>query len=675
MTRGAQIAIVVLIVALCGCLVVGALAAVVWANLLKPQVVTWAPPSPTAERVYTPKPLGTSTPEPSLTATPDSGTRHDSTVLTTEERLFSAEMPQRDIRLLAERLRKVGPIPEVVRQSPAVYQLGEVQEFWVGNVDTMEQHRIKAVVRYETPHLYMWVEEGLQYSQQALVRSAKEFEDKTYPRTREFFGSEWLPGVDGDPHLHVLHSTSERMGSGVAGYYSSADEYSYLANAYSNEREIFYVSLTGMQPGTDFYDGVLAHEFQHMIHWANDRNEETWVNEGCSELAAYLTGHDPGGFDWLFVSDPDVQLTTWPEGGSAAANYGSSYLFVTYFMGRFGRDVLKRVIADPANGIAGFDNVLADYGLTFEDVFSDWLVANYVDNTATPALRDHPEFVYPDHVVGPVSFDATHDTYPVRREAEVHQFAADYVSLAGKGDLAIEFQGDVQARLVPVEAHSGRYAWWSNRGDDSDATLTRAFDLRGLDRATLLAWMWYDIESDWDYAYVEVSADHGETWDLLAGPGSTERNPNGNSFGQAYTGRSDGWVEERFDLDPYVGNEVLVRFEYVTDDAVNRAGWLIDDVRVLELEYENDFEAGPGDWLAEGFVYSDNVVSQHYQVQLITLGRELNVIEMSLDQEQRGVLELRGLGTDIDSAVLVISATAPVTTERAEYQYSVLPLD
>jgi hypothetical protein len=420
---------------------------------------------------------------------------------------------------------------------------------------------------------------------------------------------------------------------------------------------------------------VLAHEFQHMIHWANDRNEETWVNEGCSELAAYLTGHDPGGFDWLFVSDPDVQLTTWPEGGGAAAHYGGSYLFVTYFMGRFGRDALKRVIADPENGTSGFNSVLADYGLTFEDVFADWLVANYVDSISVPVLRDSPEYTYPDHTVGPVAFDASHETYPVRREAEVHQFAADYLQLTGDGDFAIEFQGDQQARLVPAEAYSGRYAWWSNRGDESDAILTRAFDLRGLDRATMLAWMWFDIESDWDYAYVEVSIDDGKTWDLLVGPSSTTRDPNGNSFGPAYTGQSGGWIEERFDLDPYVGNEVLVRFEYVTDDAVNRPGWLIDDIRIPELKYETDFEDGPGDWQAAGFVYSDNIVSQHYRVQVITLGGEPSVLEMELDMNRWGVLELSGLGVDFDSAILVISAMAPVTTERAAYRYSVLPLD
>jgi hypothetical protein len=584
-------------------------------------------------------------------------------------------LPQRDIRLLAERLRKTGPIPEVVHETPPTYQIGDKHTFWVGNVDTMEHVQITAVLRYETPHLYMWVEEGLSYSESALARSAEQFESSTYATNRAFFGSEWIPGVDNDPHLHILHSTGRRMGSSVAGYYSSADEYSRLANPYSNEREMFYVSLDGLRPGTSYYDGVLAHEFQHMIHWANDRNEETWLNEGCSELAAYLNGYDPGGFDWLFVADPDVQLTTWPELGSAAAHYGGSYLFVAYFLGRFGEDAMQRVVGHPDNGTAGFDAVLADYGLTFDDVFADWLVANYVDNLAVASADTKARYTYPDHLVGPVALDAIHDDYPVERRSAVHQYAADYVELTGEGNLLIAFQGNTRAKLVPREAHSGQYAWWSNRGDDSDAMLTRALDLRSLSSATLQVWMWYDIEEDWDYAYVEISTDGGLTWDVLTGPSSTTSNPNGNSFGPAYTGQSDGWIEERFDLGAYAGHEVLLRFEYVTDDAVNRTGWLIDDVRIPELGYDDDMESDTGEWQADGFVYSDNQVSQRYRVQLITMGRTFQVLPMSLDETQRGQLELQGLGGDVSSAVLVISAIAPVTTEVAGYEYTIQPME
>jgi hypothetical protein len=46
---------------------------------------------------------------------------------------------------------------------------------------------------------------------------------------------------------------------------------------------------------------------------------------------------------------------------------------------------------------------------------------------------------------------------------------------------------------------------------------------------------------------------------------------------------------------------------------------------------------------------------------------------MPLDEQMRGTLTLTGLGRDLDHAVLVVSAMAPATTERAAYSYRVTP--
>ncbi len=81
-----------------------------------------------------------------------------------------------------------------------------------------------AELRYMTDHVAMWVEQGVRMNQRELEASAERFEQKTYPTNREFFGSEWTPGVDNDVRLHILHSRG--LGDTVAGYFSSADEYS-----------------------------------------------------------------------------------------------------------------------------------------------------------------------------------------------------------------------------------------------------------------------------------------------------------------------------------------------------------------------------------------------------------------------------------------------------------------
>jgi len=654
-------------------------------------VVQTPVPTPTSAPPIVRAPVPTPTSAPVIVQTPVLSKAEGPVPLagpSTEEWLAETVLPERDLLALTTRLRKPAePIPEVVNATSPHYEVGDRAEFWISEQATNTYFQSWATLRYITPHVHVWVENGYDVDQDDLIRSAERFEDETYPTNRHFFGSEWTPGVDSDPHISIFNGNVP----GVGGYYSSADEYSHLVNPYSNEREMFYINLDNARPGNDYYDGILAHEFQHMIHWHTDRNEDTWVNEGLSELAAYLNGHDVGAADRIFSRTPDTQLTAWADDPNLAGpNYGGSYLFVVYFLERFGDEVLRQVVASKADGIAGFDEVLADRGLgvTFEEVFADWLIANYLDD---PGLGEG-RYGYRDLEIEGPAVDATYNQYPVQSAATVHQYGADYVELqAGETSevsktsevWTVHFTGSTSARLVDNEAHSESYQWWSNRGDESDTTLTRAFDLAGLEQATLQAWLWYDIEEDYDYAYVEVSTDGGQTWDVLPGKYTTDYNPTGNNFGQAYTGKSGveaspseasdakpEWVLEEMDLTPYAGQQILLRFEYVTDDAYNSPGFCVDDISIPELGYHYDAEDDDG-WVALGFIRTDNTLSQRYLVQLIELGAETRVRRIELDAAQKGQWVIEGFGSEVERAVLVVSALAPKTTELAGYRYSI----
>jgi len=230
-------------------------------------------------------------------------------------------------------------------------------------------------------------------------------------------------------------------------------------------------------------------------------------------------------------------------------------------------------------------------------------------------------------------------------------------------------------RAVPNRPYSGRYQWWSNYGDESDMTLTRSFDLSGLESVTLEAWLWFDIEEGWDYAYVEVSTDGGQSWHILPGEHTTDYNPNGNALGLGYTGRSGGgqepfWVQERMDLSPYTGQEILLRFEYVTDDAVNHPGLCVDDIAIPELGYLDDVEEDAG-WESDGFVRTDNRLEQRFLVQIIELTDSPQVRRMPLDAAQSGEILVQGLGQSMEKAVMAVSGLTPVTMETAVYTYTV----
>ena len=244
---------------------------------------------------------------------------------------------------------------------------------------------------------------------------------------------------------------------------------------------MFYINIDNTEPNSEFYNGVLAHEFQHMIHWHQDKNETTWVNEGLSELAMQLNGYDTGGADLVFSQLPDTQLNAWSDDpNSRTEHYGASYLFMAYFLQRFGNEMTQAVVAEDANGIEGFNDVLEQ-----RRPGSDLRRRLRRLGCRQLAGRSRPGR-WPVWLPGPGSAaDGADPPSPLSRpraRATSSQYATDYVELRGTGDLAIDFRGATTTRLASNEPYSGQYAWWANRVDDFDARLTRAFDLTAVDR-------------------------------------------------------------------------------------------------------------------------------------------------------------------------------------------------
>ncbi len=587
-------------------------------------------------------------------------------------------VPQRDLVDLARRLKGVQDIPPPPTEAPPL-QVGDVVRFWAENLSEDYAFQLEAELVYATPHVYMFVELGQSVDVRALERSAQRFEARILPKIHEVFGREWYPGIDGDPHLYILHAT--RLGDWVAAYYDSASEYPQAVSEHSNQREMFFVNLDtiGHTIGTSYYESVLAHEFQHMVHWAVDLNEDSWLNEGLSELATLLTGYGPSNFVVDFLQAPDIQLNTWPEDDEARSpHYGASFLFLAYLYERYGEEATRTLVQEPSNGMVSVQKTLEAIGAvdptsgaptSAEDLFADWLVANLLMDSSVGDGR----YGYTlEGVAGLPRAALTHTLRPGETlQAAAPQWGAHYIHIAGGPEpqrLRITFQGQPTVSIVPARAHSGRFMMWSNRADESDTRLTRALDLRGVRSATLNYWLWYHIEALWDYGYVMVSTDGGATWQPLATTRTTEEDPHGNAYGAGYTGSSEGWVLESVDLTPYVGQEVLVRFEYITDAAVTQPGMLIDDVSVPEIGYVEDFEAGAEGWVSEGWLRMDNVLPQRFNVQLVqTANAEAPAVRLLSGADAPTGAWTVTVGGAYGDAVLVVSGLATVTTEPAAY--------
>ena len=448
---------------------------------------------------------------------------------------------------------------------------------------------------------------------------------------------------------------------------------------FSNAHEMFFLNADRQRLSAEYTYSVLAHEFQHMIHWYRDRNEEAWMNEGFSVLAESLNHYDIGGFDFSFAANPDLQLNNWPGGQKdSAPHYGASFLFLTYFLDRFGEEVTKTLVGESSNGLASIDQVLSSAGIVdpqtqkpiqADDVFADWVVANFLHD---PAASDG-RFTYHNYETAPQIRPAeTIATCPIQnQDREVSQYGADYIRITCRGQYTLKFAGSTAVDLI-AKPHSGSYTFWSNRGDELDMRLTREFDFtHQTGPLTLQYWTRYDIEQDYDFAFLEASEKGGD-WNILHTPAMTDRNISGNSYGWAYNGTSPGWIEEQVDLSPYAGKQVELRFEYVTDDAVTGDGFLLDDIAIPQIGYRSDFEDDDGGWMGEGFVRIETQLLQKFRLELITQGPDTTVKSISLGEDRTAEIPIQ-IDQNTNSVVLVVSGTTRFTSQPAQYQYSIQP--
>jgi len=402
---------------------------------------------------------------------------------------------------------------------------------------------------------------------------------------------------------------------------------------------------------------------------------------------------------------------------------------VAYLRGRFGDELLQDIVAAPGNGENGIEQALAAAGrpATFDEVFLDWVVANLV---GSPIRDGEMRWGYPD---GAAQGRATAERLDVAgARGFVNQHGTDYFDvthLVDAGSLKLEFRGSPQvglldplpssagdegppgaqgggaypapsgpaleaargARSVPSspypapETEPGGEVRWSGRGDGMHSRMWRRLDLRGKQSVgvSLAFDLWFQLETNWDYGFLLASTDGGATWRTLPGTRTSSANANGNNLGDGWTGTSQGWFEERVDLTPLAGNEAILSFEVVTDDAVNRPGMAIVRPRLVDADAgvgvgvgSDSSRAGAAwidsEWVLDGWRRVGPAVPQVWGLQAVidTGGQEEpGVRRFAVDADGLAVLQLDSIPPDA-TVTLCISGLTPAVTNPAAYTLS-----
>lgn len=611
--------------------------------------------------------------------------------MATRHLLETVTPPRRDEVAISRRYRGVctDPVPTPVALSRNA-EVGEHRRFWVLDEGRRTFFQADTKLAGQSEHLLLYMQDGVSVAHEAIERAIRQFEEKSLPLLELVFGV--LPA---GTRISVFNGRVP----GVGGYFSSSDLVPVEANPYSNERVMVYMNTDITKPGQRGYDGVLAHEVQHLIHWARHPQQDSWINEGASELAMALLGFGQTSPARAYLLRPSMQLNGWASKPSEAIpHYGASLLFYQYLSRRIGGyDRIGELIA--TTGVSGqtVDRFLASLEATsvngmvppkgFDDLYRDFVVSNLLDDTSLADGRyGYEAGVLPAKVSAGDRFELSMsrvDGSGFVVDGTLQPYGARYIEVtgAGPGELLVRFDAPDRLPLIKTADADGGF-WWSVSADEVDATLVREVDLTRVSSASLEFEAWYDLEADYDYAGVAVSDDAGCTWKTLAATTTTGENPLGQNPGNAFSGTSGSsadasWVRQRVNLDRYAGKTVRIQFFMMTDQAYHGSGLALRSIKIDAVGFDDDATHARADddggWKASGFIRTANAVKADWAVQAVVFGADgIRIVPMRVSQAgptaATGTLRVAGLGRDTSKVVLVVSPMAPVTQQRVGFR-------
>lgn len=506
-------------------------------------------------------------------------------------------------------------------------------------------------------------QDPLYITQERIEQLAAATEDLILPTDVEYFGdydshdgsNAVLPGLLGLPDDYYVTDNGKRVIILVSNvrdgnFYDPVNNSSFIAGFYSPVFEFYadrnIITIDSKQwnrrvGAPDFtFDATIAHEFQHLINDDYDDDEDSWANEGRSELAEFLVGYrnTPTAHRTQWSDYPENSLTLWGDQDSdpdqtfeILADYQQAYWFFLYLAGRLDEagidDFLKAVAGttmDPANGAESIDALLDDLGapFDFEEVWTDFRTAMLYGGTSDGTdWGDYISAYSPPSGV-PV---APLDLGRMRRNLNFEGYdtegappdGSDYIEIGWSEAITsgteLVFDGDTtplpsqwtvitaaSTGITPTGGVSGNVLY-SGHTDFSDNFLifqtTVPTDNQELAFDTL-----YNIEEHWDFGFVQVTTDTANAtgFQSLALAGMiSDTDPSAHPIivanvpgfgGVSGTDESDdepNWVHVTYDLSAYAGQDILLAFRYSADWAASGndveapdPGWYLDNITV-----------------------------------------------------------------------------------------------
>ena len=298
------------------------------------------------------------------------------------------------------------------------YQVGNTHTFWADLNNNTTQ--VPSTCRGIGTNCYVFVEDAMwndgKVNQASVDGIINDFDNQTpadntkgvFETVTGVFGNP--PDVDNDPRIIILimdiqDGYDPNVGGGyVAGYFWSlneitdADAQTLNPPHHSNEAEMYFLDadpgVLTTDAGVQNAMNTCAHEFQHMINWNYNADQQTFFDEGCSLVSEHICGYDFRE-QATYTANTNTQLIYWPPQDSdedRLPHYSRAARFMLYYYEQFGADFMTKFVQAEHIGTQGLDEALSNltnptsrrwnpFGTDISNnILIDWFTANIADS-------------------------------------------------------------------------------------------------------------------------------------------------------------------------------------------------------------------------------------------------------------------------------------------------------
>jgi len=458
--------------------------------------------------------------------------------------------------------------------SKVTYQIGDTMQFYAVDHTKNEFYTLTAELKAIGQRTQVWVEKAelengrvtseiinsiIERLEHSTPQSSKNPDKGIVDLETEYFGSP--PNKDGDGLVDFLlldiKDNYPNISTYYAGYFTPNDQ---APGDGSNMRDMLYIDTYPSLSDINNLFNNLAHEYQHLIHYNYDKNEVTFLNEGCSQYAQILTGFN---FDnpTPFLINTNRALTQFVNASDPGifADYTKVQLWVLYLAEQLGDAFIKSLIQNPENGIQSIKSLLSSVTpqISWETLFGNWIIANILNNT-----QINPEwgYVLPEAKLFKASPHHHHNEFPVAVNNErINAVAGKYSSFSDGITLDMAFDFNF------VKAKAIEFAQNETRVVTIDPSTGFSEDKFGSTYNKITVCFYNPVELDEDYSYTanaeqsyfvrELSYDDGVN-DILY---TTESGAFVNILWFGYHTPGSGWAVK---FHPPNQNSQLLKFKF-----------------------------------------------------------------------------------------------------------------